>query len=195
MKRISFFAGLVAFCAIFCALVLSPGCEEADGLYQLYLDPSNIELTYASNSVSLTVVGTSNALALPLEWRVSNPDLGYIAFETGYSALYYRYSDNGDNVVIVKDQYENEGFATIRQISGPGALTIQKVRADTNTWTVSVVNPGPGLYEWWERKPAIGQVVSIGNGSSAVYDVKVFGERNDVYVRDRNGNIGSISIP
>jgi len=195
MKKATLILGVVALCAIACVLMMSPGCETASGLYQLTVDPSFVELTYASNSVTLAVIGTSNNLSLPLTWSVSNPELGYIAMESGYSALYFRHAANGDNVVMVRDQYDNEGFATISQKTGENALSIQKTRADTNTWTLSVINPGSGTYEWWVHKPSLGEITTIGNGQSAVYDVKDFSQRNDVYVRDRRGNIGSASIP
>jgi hypothetical protein len=59
--------------------------------------------------------GGLRALALPLEWSVSDPNLGSIREATGDRAVYVRTSALGMNVITVKDQYGAEGVATVNQ--------------------------------------------------------------------------------
>ena len=173
------------------------GCHQVEGLVALQIDPPYTVLPLGSNSVILTVSGgSSNTLALPIQWEVLNTNLGYIAGASGYSALYVRHAANGDNAIVARDGYGNEGFATVSQVKADNGPTLSKSRADTNTWTITVVSGGSGgPYEWWVRDPAIGTIKTAGTGSSIVYSVTDQSGRNDVYVRDRKGNIGGISVP
>lgn len=94
------------------------GCESAEGTDGVGLDPSSATLGGSSTN-SYTQVFTARvngALALPLEWRVSNPDLGHIISASGSNATYQaNVGRKGDNVITVTDQYGNEGSAVVTQ--------------------------------------------------------------------------------
>ena len=193
--RIAFLAvggavGLTLVVSHFC------GCETVSGLQGLVVSPDYVQLTATSNTVDFTVEGSvSNELALPLAWSVSRPDLGYISQQSGWRALYTRHAPDGDNVVTVKDQYDNEGYARVRQIQGSGAIQLSKSEADSKTWTIAITASSGGPGEWWVHDPTVGTISSVGNGESAVYTIKEESESNDIYVRDSAGNIGSTTIP
>ena len=117
-KAISLIAAAGCLVLLCFAALNFAGCEEARGLTGLTITPSVVQMTSGSNSnwVDFVVSNvTSNSLVLPLQWAVSKPELGYIAHSSGYSARYFRYAVSGDNIVIVRDQYNNEGFALIKQ--------------------------------------------------------------------------------
>ncbi len=95
------------------------GCENAEGVNGLAVSPSTQTLGGSSSNAS-TVVFTaqvSSPLALPLEWRVANPALGVIVSQSGSNAVYRaNRGARGDNIILVKDQYENEGSAVVTQL-------------------------------------------------------------------------------
>jgi hypothetical protein len=65
---------------------------------------------------TFTVTDGLRELSLPLQWSVSRPELGIIVASGGYAATYMAADGTtGDNTVLVKDQYEAEGFALVRQ--------------------------------------------------------------------------------
>lgn len=125
------------------ATLLMTGCEEAEGLEIIAVSPASKEMTTRENSVWLTAsfpgatrsskasgdgtndtstvdafgnpVDPDDILHLPLTWKVTNPALGQIYASSGTSALYVRNAGLGVNRVIVRDQYDNEGYATIEQ--------------------------------------------------------------------------------
>jgi len=129
MKKTRHSAVFVLFALILSAAWLICGCETGDGTAALLVTPGTVYLSGTTNTVTLTVGGaatTTNGatlatdgglrdLSLPLEWRVTNPALGTILESSGRIAVYARYAENGINTVIVKDQYDAEGFATIHQ--------------------------------------------------------------------------------
>ena len=99
---------------------IDSGCDEAKGVNGIAVSPAapTVSVT-ATNGTSVTVLFTASlngTLALPLEWSVSNPSLGTIANHSGSNAVYAANGTaTGDNIVSVKDQYDNEGFATVHQ--------------------------------------------------------------------------------
>ena len=127
MKRIlsllSFFCVLIAIGSF---AILQVGCEEAKGLDGLTLDPASATLSTNGQKVVFTVTGgiTNESLALPLIWTVSDSALGTVRFSSGYSATYERSSVDGSNTIIARDQYDNEGYATIRQTAASYSLTL-----------------------------------------------------------------------
>jgi len=99
---------------------IDSGCEEAKGVNGIALSPAAATLSVTgSNGASATVLFTASLngpLALPLEWGVSNPGLGTIANHSGSNAVYVAQgSQTGNNIVSVKDQYDNEGSAVVTQ--------------------------------------------------------------------------------
>jgi len=125
MKKLRLIAGLsvllltVVFSMAFSSLLT--GCEEAKGTHALTVLPSYVDLTAtstASNSATQTFTVTNGLreLSLPLEWSVSDPELGRIGAAGGYSASYIANTNkSGNNTIFVKDQYDAEGVATVRQ--------------------------------------------------------------------------------
>ena len=123
-KAIGSFA-LLTLCAFALSIgFLITGCESGKGLESLFISPESVTLTATNKTVIFTAGGESlstndtgvvTSLARPLQWYVSDPALGSITKSSGTQAVYTRTSANGDNTVIVKDQYDNEGFATVRQ--------------------------------------------------------------------------------
>jgi hypothetical protein len=107
----------IAFGVIIQALIV-PGCEEAKGLRGLGIIPNFADLTSGFTNFTQTFVvdqADLDALSLPLEWRVANPQLGNITSQGGSSASYTRTGLTGDNSIFVTDQLGAEGSAAIRQ--------------------------------------------------------------------------------
>jgi len=197
LRRFAYLLGAAMICLtiVVCTSTFM-GCEVVSGLQGLTVSPSYTILTTVSNTVELSVSGgPSNSLALPIEWSMTRPDLGYISQNSGYTAIYYRLAPDGDNVIIATDQYGNEGYARVRQLQGNQAMNLSASEADSKTWTISIVSPLGGPYEWWVHDPTVGTISSSGSGESAVYTIKDEAGSNDIYVRDARGNIGAISIP
>ena len=128
MRKINYSGVLVLLTISLSSVWLLCGCETGDGTAALTVAPSQVSLSGLTNTVTFSVGGTTGAsnttvttsgglrdLSLPLEWRVTNPALGTILESSGRIAVYARYAENGINTVIVKDQYDAEGFATIHQ--------------------------------------------------------------------------------
>ena len=123
-KAIGSFA-ILTLCALALSLgFLVTGCESGKGLESLFISPESVTLTATNKTVIFTAGGESlstndtgqvASLARPLQWYVSDPALGSITKSSGTQAVYTRTTANGENTVIVKDQYDNEGFATVRQ--------------------------------------------------------------------------------
>lgn len=109
---------LLAMVAMAGALLwVGTGCEEASGLDGLSVTPESKTLGGSSNETSVVfTAAVSNTLALPLEWRVSNSALGNITSHSGTKAVYVANSGKkGNNVITVRDQYDNEGSAVVTQ--------------------------------------------------------------------------------
>ena len=123
-KAIGSFA-ILTLCALALSLgFLVTGCESGKGLESLFISPESVTLTATNKTVIFTAGGESlstndtgvvTSLARPLQWYVSDPNLGSITKSSGTQAVYTRTGANGDNTVIVKDQYDNEGYATVTQ--------------------------------------------------------------------------------
>ena len=98
---------------------LSAGCDPtASSDTTIKVEPQTTELLGEGASVVLTAagVGTNDMLYLPLVWSVTRPDLGAIVSSAGRTAVYESNGRVGHNTVIVRDQGEFEGLASIQQI-------------------------------------------------------------------------------
>jgi len=129
MKKICLSAACLLFALSISAVLVLCGCESGDGTAALTVTPGMVYLSGTTNNVTLYVGGTQTgtngtavttagglrSLSEPLEWLVTNPALGTILESGGNMAVYARYPADGVNTVIVKDQYDAEGFATIHQ--------------------------------------------------------------------------------
>lgn len=108
----------VALVMVLMAASMWTGCESAEGTDGVGLLPSSAVLGGSSTN-SYTQVFTAQvtgALALPLEWRVSNSALGNIISASGSNATYQaNVGRSGENVITVADQYGNEGSAVVVQ--------------------------------------------------------------------------------
>ncbi len=178
---------------------LQTGCEEAKGLTGLQVDPSSVMLSTNGASVVLSVVGgiTNNTLALPLTWRVTDANLGQVTFSSGTTAVYRRSAANGVNTVIVEDQFENEGFATIRQQAASYSLALE---ADATTLalnegtTIRITTEQAVAPFNWQLASGPGTVTGGSGSRSAVYAAGSQEGVAVISVSDANGASGSISI-
>ncbi len=122
MKRSVAFSLIFAIAACVLGGFLS-GCETGGDTTGLTVTPSAYNTTNKSEAVTFTVAADTNTatesglreLSLPLEWRVSNPLLGFISAQSGYSCTYVRNRANGIQTISVTDQYGAEGHATVDQ--------------------------------------------------------------------------------
>ena len=95
--------------------VILSGCESADGLNGLQVNPQSATLG-SSNLVQNISVTLQSDLALPLQWSLSAPSLGTLT-SSGSNAVYIARSGAlGNQVVTVKDQYGNDGTCSILQV-------------------------------------------------------------------------------
>lgn len=72
----------------------------------------------STNDTSTTTITSNmalNDLSYPLEWSVSNPAMGTIIRSSGDTALYRMNAVSGHQVITVRDQYGNEGYASVYQ--------------------------------------------------------------------------------
>lgn len=195
----SYLMGGIALVAVGGLFLVCSGCEKATGLAGLSIDPSYVTLTPGSNSVILAVTGVTNNLALPLEWSVSDPALGTIQNHSGYTAVYKSTDRSGQNTVTVRDQYENEGFATINQVEEQYSLSLAAdpsttISASNSVVTITVENASEAQppFDWSVSDSSLGEIEDAG-GSSAVYRSRRAGS-NVIHVEDANGAAGSIAI-
>jgi hypothetical protein len=89
---------------------------DATNVERLTVTPSHVDLWDSDNAVTISVVpdsaSTSNG---PYEWWVNDDSLGSVVPESGDQVLYFRTAKTGDNYVFVRDAYNREGWAVIRQ--------------------------------------------------------------------------------
>ena len=141
MKKISCIAGAVSLClALGLCFRFFVGCEAAKGLDGLTVNPSSVILTPGTNAVVFTVtLNTTNtlSLSLPLVWSVSNSSLGSIAGGSGFSAVYSATANLGQNIITARDQYGNEGFATVTQTTASTSTTSTTGSSGTTTTTTT----------------------------------------------------------
>lgn len=100
------------------ALGMWSGCENAEGVNGLAVSPQVATVGGSSNATAVAFTAqVSSSLALPLEWSVANPSLGTIVSQSGSNAVYKaNRGAKGDNIIFVKDQYENEGSAVVTHL-------------------------------------------------------------------------------
>jgi hypothetical protein len=109
---------LMAMVAVAGAVLwLGTGCEEADGINGVGVEPATATITLGGSNGNTRVFSAqvSSSLALPLEWRVSDSSLGSIRSQSGSNAVYVANPKKGDNIITVHDQYDNEGSAVVTQ--------------------------------------------------------------------------------
>lgn len=128
------------------ALFLSAGCEEVNTDSALIILPDKAVLTNRGDTVTLTVwdadyppppdmypSGITNLqekILLPLEWRVSNPALGIIAAQGGYTAIYESSGRIGQNYIWARDRGGREGVAAIEQRRPPETNMVTTTTAE-----------------------------------------------------------------
>lgn len=191
--------GLLSALAAFAVASFS-GCDVVNGLTGLTIAPSSAQFIAGSGSNWVDFVAggvVSNDLALPLQWSVSKPELGYIGQSSGYKARYFGNDAAGQNIVTARDQYGNEGSAVVRQIRGGAGLLLAKTLGDADglSWIITVATASTGPYTWWVRDSAVGDIEGETSGASALYSITDETGSNDIYVMDAAGNVGVISIP
>lgn len=198
-KRISAVAMVVATVAIGCFV----GCESEEDAVSLTITPSPYDMTVRNGTVLLTVSEGLRDLSLPITWSVSRPEFGTIdpSFR-GAAAVYVGQELEGVNLVTAEDQYGAKGYATINHTfsttNGPGigervSLTAvpSPITPGYNSSTVTATS-GTAPYSWSVGDPAYGSL-SGASGNPVVYTSSRAGQ-NTIYVVDRDGRQGSITI-
>jgi len=114
-------AGLVV--ALLVAGFLFTSCESSPEDVELIVTPTEVVVTSHTTIVFRASIADTNRLVfLPFKWEVSNPDLGVIAGQEAFSAVYVGRGDvHGDNLITVSDQGESRGIASVahRNVSEP----------------------------------------------------------------------------
>ena len=199
MKRVvSCLSVLSVFALIVFFAGMQSGCEDATGLDGLTIDPSSAIMSTNGQTVVLTVVGgvTNRDLALPLEWRVSDANLGRIISSSGFSATYQRLAGGGVNTITATDQYDNEGYATMRHEAASYGLTLE---ADNSTIkvgqaaTITIKSDNALAPYSWVKRSGPGSLTGSSGSKSAVYTSSVEGTAV-IEVTDANGASGTIGI-
>lgn len=191
--------GFVVVGCICVGAMLQTGCEEAEGLDGLTIDPSSATLTTNGQTVVFTVTGgiTNRTLALPLSWSVSDGSLGQILNSSGYSATYQRNGDAlGSNTITARDQYENEGYATVRQtrIGYSLELTASATSIEVGqAATITISTDSAQSPYAWELLSGPGTVTGSSGSKSAVYTSGVAGTAV-IKATDVNGASGTIGM-
>lgn len=93
---------------------LAAGCDDSGQL--LDVEPGTITMGPSISTSVLAVVSGTQDQSLPLEWNVTDPNLGQIVRNSDYSAIYFRTANNGLNIVVVSDQLGAQGFASVNQV-------------------------------------------------------------------------------
>lgn len=88
------------------------GCDQGDDVAELSMSPESVVVSRNNETVRFSVTGGLRSLSMPLSWKVSDPDVGVIIAAEGTDADYIRLR-SGVNIVIVRDQYGSEGYATV----------------------------------------------------------------------------------
>ena len=110
--------------ALVCGIAgLFCGCESTSDGHALTVSPSSVSTSNRYEIITFEVAEGTNTtsesglrdLSLPLEWWVSNPNLGSISGSSGTTASYILSSGSGTQTIYVKDQYGAEGHATVSQ--------------------------------------------------------------------------------
>jgi hypothetical protein len=110
------------FMAVIFASVVLLGCEETQQRRVLSVTPNTAELSRAGDRVTLTAsvpdvsaaaTNTVSGLLYPLAWSVTDPTMGRIVSSTANAAVYECTVTDGENIVVVRDEGDREGLATI----------------------------------------------------------------------------------
>lgn len=98
------------------ATVLLTAFDPDQGVYTYSPTPDQYRVAKAAQTPSVEETAALSAqIILPLKWHVSNPALGRIASQGGYSAIYESFGGRGQNYITVKDQFGREGIAVVSQ--------------------------------------------------------------------------------
>ncbi len=199
MKRLlSLLSVLGALASVVVFPMLQVGCEEATGLDGLTISPSSVTLTTNLQVTTFSVSGLTNAsdtLALPLTWSVSDASLGAITASSGASAIYQRTSVDGVNTVTARDQYDNEGYATVTSGAADYSLTLTAAPTSITVGgssTITISDGGSAPYSW-SLASGTGTLVGPAGSRSATFAGTTVGSAT-VQVTDANGASGTVGI-
>lgn len=109
---------LCGMTAITMAVTLSmgTGCEKTSDSNNTLTVTPGASTIQGNQAVTLVAANTNGvAMLLPLEWKVSNPDLGIVTGSAGDTAVYESNGRIGVNTITVKDSSFSEGVASVTQ--------------------------------------------------------------------------------
>ena len=200
MKRVfSYLSVVLGVGFIVSFAMLQSGCEEASGLEGLKIDPASATIATNGQTVVFTVVGgvTNRDLALPLQWRVSDERIGRIISSSGFSAIYQRTGGSSQvNTITAIDQYDNEGYATVRHESAGYAIVLSAEPASIKVGeasTITITSDGSLVPYTWRKRSGPGTLTGSAGSKSAVYTSDTAGSAV-IEVTDANGASGIIGI-
>lgn len=196
MKRVvAWFSIMGGVLVIVGVAALQCGCEEAKGLAGLQVTPASVTLVTNGQTTVFSVAGVTNeTLALPLTWTVQDENLGRITSSSGYTAIYQRFSPDGVNTVVVRDQYENEGYATVQQSGVSYTLALEATATSITigqSATISISSSTVQNPVSWTLLSGPGSLA--GSGASAAYSGTAVGTAM-IQAEDANGASGVIAI-
>jgi hypothetical protein len=180
-------------------LHLVAGCETVDKFSEeMAIAPSDVTLTPGNRTVTFSVhLNTSDKPALPIEWSVSDPELGTIVSATDYTAVYRSSGHTGRNTVTARDQNGNACSATVVQTSESYSLTLTaspstSLTSSNNTCNLTVTG-GTAPYEWEVKDSSLGSLTG-GDSDKVVYTSSGAAGSNVITVYDANNVSCSIGI-
>ncbi len=182
--------------------LFAAGCDQGKDIKALTVTPAHVELTQNNETVRFSVTDGLRDLSFPLTWDLSNRGIGSIVAREGADAEYVRLAP-GVNIVMVRDQYGAEGYATVTTpgaVDGPGAgynllLTANPettIPEGINTVQVKVINGEPP-FRWSVGNADKGRISAGGSGDTVIYESLTPGE-NTVICYDGNNVRGTIVI-
>ena len=90
--------------------------EGVYGYSPVYEDENQANKVSVDSGVNLSS-NLDSQIFLPLEWSVSQPELGIIRSSAGYVAVYESFGGRGQNIVMVHDQVGRAGIAVVNHRS------------------------------------------------------------------------------
>ena len=96
--------------------IIIGGCESTQTSNDVMaVTPASVTLNVSNLVAAFTVTAGSNALVLPLEWSVADASLGKISSSASLTAVYESSGATGANTVVVHDQTQAQGAASVIQ--------------------------------------------------------------------------------
>jgi hypothetical protein len=185
------------------AVFLVTSCENVQTAQDSVLNVNPAMLVVTGRVVatfSVSTLNTNGQLYLPLEWTVSDPELGTIDHSDGLTAVYMMNDRVGVNTITVRDQAGASGLAVVDQLFALG-MGLSPSEADLfvpgTAFSFSVSNAAPETLalplDWSVSDSSRGTIEPSGN-LTAIYTSTQNPGNNIVIVRDQMGATASAVV-